>query len=88
MLYQITRFIIGIALRIYYKRIDIRNIHNLQTTGPSIIISNHPNTLMDSLLLGYVSRQEVYFLAKATLFNTKLKLWMMQKMHMIPINRP
>jgi 1-acyl-sn-glycerol-3-phosphate acyltransferase len=88
MLYQLARFIIGIALRIYYKRIDIRNIQHLQTKGPSIIISNHPNTLMDALLLGYVSKQEIYFLAKATLFNTKLKLWMLQKMHMIPINRP
>lgn len=88
MFYQLARFIIGIALRIYYKRIDIRNIHHLQTSGPSIIISNHPNTLMDALLLGYVSRQEIYFLAKATLFNTKMKLWLLQKMHMIPINRP
>lgn len=88
MLYQIARFIIGIALRIYYKRIDIRNIQHLQSAGPSILISNHPNTLMDALLLGYVSRQEIYFLAKATLFNTKMKLWLLQKMHMIPINRP
>lgn len=88
MIYQICRFIIGIALRIYYKRIDIRNIERLKVSGPSIIIANHPNTLMDALLLGYVSRQEIYFLAKATLFNTKMKLWLLQKMHMIPINRP
>lgn len=88
MLYQIFRFIIGIALRIYYKRIDIRHIERLKVSGPSILIANHPNTLMDALLLGYVSRQEIYFLAKATLFNTKLKLWLLQKMYMIPINRP
>jgi 1-acyl-sn-glycerol-3-phosphate acyltransferase len=88
MIYQISRFIIGIALRIYYKRIDIRNLERLKVSGPSILIANHPNTLMDALLLAYVSRQEIYFLAKATLFNTKLKLWLLQKMYMIPINRP
>jgi 1-acyl-sn-glycerol-3-phosphate acyltransferase len=88
MIYQIARFFVGVALRIYYKRIDIRNIERLKVSGPSILIANHPNTLMDALLISYVSRQEVYFLAKATLFNTKIKLWLLKKMYMIPINRP
>jgi len=88
MLYHFGRFIIGIALRIYYKRIDLHNAENLHCAGPSVIISNHPNTLMDALLLGHISKQPIYFLAKATLFNSKWKLWFLQKLHMIPINRP
>lgn len=88
MRYKIAQFIIGLALRIYYKRIDVRGLSNLDTNGPSIIIANHPNTLMDALLLAYISKQKIYFLAKATLFNSKLRMRFLQRLHMIPINRP
>lgn len=88
MRYRIAQFIIGLALRIYYKRIDIRGLKNLDTESPSIIIANHPNTLMDALLIAYISRQHIYFLAKATLFKSKWRLRFLQRWHMIPINRP
>ena len=88
MRYRIAQFIIGIALRIYYRRIDVRGQIHLNTSGPSIIIANHPNTLMDALLLAYISNQKIYFLAKATLFNSKWKMRFLQRLHMIPINRP
>ncbi len=88
MRYRIAQFIIGLALKIYYKRITLRGLENLNTKGPSIIIANHPNTLMDALLIAYISKQKIYFLAKATLFNSKWKMKFLQRMHMIPINRP
>lgn len=88
MRYRIAQFIIGLALRIYYRSIDVRGLKNLSTDGPSIIIANHPNTLMDALLLAYISKQKIYFLAKATLFNSKWKMRFLQRWHMIPINRP
>jgi 1-acyl-sn-glycerol-3-phosphate acyltransferase len=88
MRYRIAQFIIGLALRIYYRRIDVRGMANLNTKGPSIIIANHPNTLMDALLITYISKQKIYFLAKATLFNSKWKMRFLQRWHMIPINRP
>lgn len=87
MVYKVINFIIGSALRIYYRKIEIINAANLETKGPSIIIANHPNTLMDALIIAYTSKQPIYFLAKATLFNSKWKLWLLQKMYMIPINR-
>lgn len=88
MRYRLAKLIIGLALRIYYKRIDIRGLEHLNASGPSIIIANHPNTLVDALLIAYVSKQPIYFLAKATLFNSKWKLRFLQRWNMIPINRP
>jgi 1-acyl-sn-glycerol-3-phosphate acyltransferase len=88
MRYKLAKLIIGLALRIYYKRIDIRGLEHLNASGPSIIIANHPNTLVDALLIAYVSKQPIYFLAKATLFNSKWKLRFLQRWNMIPINRP
>jgi 1-acyl-sn-glycerol-3-phosphate acyltransferase len=87
MVYRLANFIIGLALRIYYRKIEIINASHLDVTGPSIIIANHPNTLMDALIIAYTSKQPIYFLAKATLFNSKWKMWLLQKMYMIPINR-
>ena len=87
MAYRIAQFIIGLALRVYYRKIDFRDLHHLDSKGPSILIANHPNTLMDALLIAYMSKQKIYFLAKATLFNSKFKLRILKRLHMIPINR-
>jgi 1-acyl-sn-glycerol-3-phosphate acyltransferase len=42
---------------------------------------------MDAMIIGYITRQPVYFMAKGTLFNSKLKLWLLKSLKMIPINR-
>lgn len=88
MRYALAKFLIGLALRIYYRRITVNGLENLNAHGPSIIIANHPNTLMDALLIAHISKEPIYFMAKATLFNSKWRMRLLQRWHMIPINRP
>ena len=87
MLYSILKIIVGIGIRFYYKEIKIINRESLSHDGPLIIISNHPNTLMDAMMIGFASKQPIYYMAKGTLFNSKLKLWILKNLNMIPINR-
>ena len=87
MIYQFLKFTVGIGIRFYYKEIKILNSKALSHDGPLIIIANHPNTLMDAMMIGFVSKRPIYFMAKATLFNSKFKLWLLQSLNMIPINR-
>jgi 1-acyl-sn-glycerol-3-phosphate acyltransferase len=87
MLYQILKTLVSIGIRLYYKEIKVVNKNNLPENGPCIYIANHPNTMMDAWILGYVSRIPIFFMAKATLFSSPLKLKILRSLNMIPINR-
>ena len=87
MLYRLLKIFVGIGIRFYYKEVKVLNKKSLVSKGPMIFISNHPNTLIDAMIIGYITRQPVYFMAKGTLFNSKLKLWLLRSLKMIPINR-
>jgi len=87
MLYQVLKFIVGIGIRIFYKDIRLIGKERLPEKGPLIIIANHPNTLMDAWVVGFVCKQPIYFMAKGSFFNSKLRLWVLRKLNMIPINR-
>ena len=87
MLYRILKLIVGIGITFYYKKVVRKNTHYLKHDGPMIIIANHPNTLMDAWIIGHICQQPIHYMAKGTLFNSKFKLWLLQSLNMIPINR-
>lgn len=89
MLYRFLKILVSIGIRFYYKEVKILHKQFLAPNGkePLIIIANHPNTLMDAMMLGFVCGQPIHFMAKGTLFNSRFKLWLLQKFNMIPINR-
>jgi 1-acyl-sn-glycerol-3-phosphate acyltransferase len=87
MLYRLIKVIVGIGIRFYYQEVKVLNRKSLVHDGPLIIIANHPNTLMDAMMIGYACKQPIYYMAKGTLFNSKFKLRILQSLNMIPINR-
>ena len=87
MIYRILRLLVGLGIKIYYKEITVKNVNALDHDGPMIIISNHPNTLMDAWMIGYACPKPIYFMAKSTFFNSPLKRKILKSLNMIPINR-
>lgn len=87
MVYKFLRLFIGLGIRLYYKEVRVRNKKELQKKGAKIIIANHPNTLMDAWMIGFLNREPVYYMAKATLFNSPFKKWFLRHLGLIPINR-
>lgn len=88
MLAQFLKFIIRIGIRLYYAEVRVNNKHHLNPENqPLIIIANHPNTLIDAWVIGMLCKQPIYFMAKATFFDSKLKKKLLSALNMIPINR-
>ncbi|PIQ20139.1 MAG: glycerol acyltransferase [Cytophagales bacterium CG18_big_fil_WC_8_21_14_2_50_42_9] len=87
MLYAILKIIFKIALRIFFRRIEVQNRHLIPATGPLLIASNHPNTFMDPIAVAAIFKQDVYFITKSTVFNSPFKKWLLQKANMIPVYR-
>ena len=87
MIYTIGRALMRVALRVYYKRIIIDGIDNLPKDGAVILASNHPNSFLDSIILGCHMPHRLYYIARSDVFNSPLKQWILGKIQLIPIYR-
>ena len=73
-------------VKIYYPRIEITGAE-LPGTGPVLLCGNHPNSLVDPILIGIACRRPVRFMAKAPLFKTPVMGPVMYGLGMIPAYR-
>ncbi|MEO2020370.1 MAG: lysophospholipid acyltransferase family protein, partial [Pirellulaceae bacterium] len=60
---------------------------HIPRTGPVLFCANHPNSLIDPVLIGITARRPVSFMAKAPLFKTPLLGSVMQALGMVPAYR-
>jgi 1-acyl-sn-glycerol-3-phosphate acyltransferase len=58
----------GVALRWYYRSVEIANEERIPRDGPIFVAVNHPNALIDALVVGIAMPRPVMFTAKATIF--------------------
>ncbi|MFN5032398.1 MAG: 1-acyl-sn-glycerol-3-phosphate acyltransferase, partial [Flavobacteriia bacterium] len=86
-MYRLLKLIVGLSIRLYYKKVKINNLPFLDVEGPVIIIANHPNTLMDAWIIGHVCKQPIHYMAKSTFFSSHFKKRLLTSLNMIPINR-
>lgn len=56
-------------------------------TGPVLIVANHPNSLLDPVLVAAAARRPVRFLAKAPLFSDPKVGWLVRGSGAIPVYR-
>ncbi|MBF9236138.1 1-acyl-sn-glycerol-3-phosphate acyltransferase [Hymenobacter sp. BT683] len=85
--YTVIKPILQVALRVFFRNIEVRHRERLALPGPLLFAGNHPNTLMDPLLVGINSRQPVAFLAKSTFFQNPILRSIMASGNSIPIYR-
>jgi 1-acyl-sn-glycerol-3-phosphate acyltransferase len=56
-------------------------------TGPVLLVANHPNSLLDPMLVAAAARRPVRFLAKAPLFADVKISWLIRAVGAIPVYR-
>lgn len=85
--YGFLRPLVRVALRVFYRRISINGGEKLKRRGPVIIVSNHPNTLIDPFVVAIHSNQIIHFLANAGLFDSRFGYWFFSTFYCFPIQR-
>lgn len=74
--------------RTFFREIAIEGSHWLPTRGPTILTPNHPNALLDPLVLLFLSPPlRLRFVAKAPLFSIPVLGWMLRRLDAIPVVR-
>ena len=73
------------AARIYY-RLTIAG-EPAPAAGPVLLVANHPNSLLDPILVAAAAGRPVRFLAKAPLFTDRAMGWLVRASGAIPVYR-
>jgi 1-acyl-sn-glycerol-3-phosphate acyltransferase len=87
MLYRLLRAIAAIALRWYYAEIVVQGAERAPRAGPLLIVANHPNALIDPLLVGTALSRHVLLTAKATLFENPALSTLLHAVGVVPLRR-
>jgi 1-acyl-sn-glycerol-3-phosphate acyltransferase len=80
--------LLQLVVKTFFREIAVKGVENLPDSGPVIFTPNHPNALVDPLLLFFFPPvYNIRFVAKAPLFKIPLLGWIMRKMQAIPVVR-
>jgi glycerol-3-phosphate O-acyltransferase/dihydroxyacetone phosphate acyltransferase len=85
--YTLVKPLVQVSLRVFFRHIEIRHPERLALPGPLLFAGNHPNTLMDPLLVAANRRQPIAFLAKSTFFKNPITRAILESGNSIPIYR-
>lgn len=88
LIYQFLKLLTKLSFRVYYPNTTRMNLQRLRYRGGSILVSNHPNTLLDPLNAACRVPKVVHFLANASLFQTPFTNWFFNTFFCIPVERP
>ena len=87
MLYRILRWLGRMALRWFYREVDVAGLERVPRGVPLLIASNHPNQLIDALLVGVAIPRTVTFTGKAILLDNPVMRVFMQRLPFVPLRR-
>ncbi len=85
--YAVVRLIDRFWVWFFFKHVDVRRPEQLPPRGPVLLCINHPNNLIDSLLVGAVLPRKVHYLATAALFRNPLLARFLAACGVIPVYR-
>jgi glycerol-3-phosphate O-acyltransferase/dihydroxyacetone phosphate acyltransferase len=87
-LYALLRLVTGVALRWFYRDVRIRHADRVpRDDTPLLLAVNHPNALVDALLIGWTLPRQITITAKATLFENRLLGWFLRTAGVVPLRR-
>ena len=86
-MYALLRALAGVALRWFYRSIQVEGRERIPQRGPILLVVNHPNALVDALLAGWVVPRRVLLTAKATLFRNAVGAMLLRWVGVVPLRR-
>jgi glycerol-3-phosphate O-acyltransferase / dihydroxyacetone phosphate acyltransferase len=87
MLYHSLRAAAHVALRWYYADVVVQGAERVPERGPLLVVANHPNALVDALLVSTALRRRIMLTAKATLFEHPLLAPLLRTIGVVPLRR-
>lgn len=87
LIYEIMWPLTRPAIRIFYKRIQFKNLSNLPPEGAVLLCGNHVNAFMDPVSVQLHTSRQVFSLARGDAFKKPLMHWVLTQLKIMPIYR-
>jgi len=88
LVYQGLKLLVQLYQLVYFPFTTFRHRERLDFEGPGIIVSNHPNTMVDPLHVVSRTPRQIFFLANASMFKNRVAGFLLNHLYCIPIKRP
>lgn len=85
--YRLLRGLLGLLIRLFYRRVEVVGLEAVPPAGPLIVAANHQNALVDAMLLVATLPRPLRPLAKAPLFRNPLIRPFLGLVGAIPVHR-
>jgi len=85
--YRVLAWFLRVVSRVFFRQIEVVGLENVPATGPVIFAGNHPNSLIDPILIITSAGRKVCFAAKDTLFKGRLMRAVLGTLGAVPIKR-
>lgn len=85
--YRILAWFLRVVARVFFRQIEVAGLEHVPLTGPVLFAGNHPNSLIDPILIITTCGRKVHFAAKDTLFKGRLMRAVLRGLGAVPIKR-
>ncbi len=85
--YALVRHFGRFCVWFFFRSVDVQHAERVPPDGPVLLCINHPNNLIDSLLVGAVVERTVHYLTTAALFRNALVRKFLRACGAIPVYR-
>lgn len=87
MAYRVLAWFLRVVSRVFFRQIEVAGLENIPASGPVLFAGNHPNSLIDPILIITTCGRKVHFAAKDTLFKGRLMRAVLGALGAVPIKR-
>ncbi|MEO7309909.1 MAG: 1-acyl-sn-glycerol-3-phosphate acyltransferase [Chitinophagaceae bacterium] len=87
MLYYFLKYLIGLSMQFFYRRVTLINSKGLHLRGPLMIAANHPNSFIDALYFAVNNDRPIHVITRGDVFEKPAMGKMLRGFKLIPIFR-
>ena len=87
MAYRFLAWLLRTITRVFFRQIEVVGLEHVPATGPVLFAGNHPNSLIDPILIITTCGRKVHFAAKDSLFAGRLMRTLLHGLGAVPIKR-
>ncbi len=87
--YLFMQWLLRTATQVFFRRIEVVGLENIPTQGEGAVIfcGNHPNSLIDPVMITAYCGRIIHFAAKDVLFRNRILRFFLTLMGAVPIRR-
>lgn len=75
------------GIRLFFRRVIVKNAHLLPSDRPVVIVANHQNALLDPVVLCISTFRQLHWLTRADVFKSKWVAKFLHRINMMPVYR-